>query len=62
MEETECMVDRASVGKRGGNEAGALLDPGLTWMACYDKTKAGTPVSQLSPHFLSTDSILESGV
>ena len=63
VEETECMVNGASskAGK-GEMKQEALLGPGLTWIACQDKTRAGTPVSQISHYFLSTDSILESGV
>lgn len=38
----------------------ALLGPGLTWMVCQDKTKAGMAVSQISSHLLGIDSILES--
>lgn len=63
MEETECVVDGASVeAGEGEMKQEALLAPGLTWMACQDKTKAETPVLQLSHCFLGTNSILELGV
>lgn len=49
------------VGK-GEMKQEALLGPGLTWMTCQDKTKAGAPVSQISRCFSNADIILESGV
>lgn len=52
VEETECMVDGASseAGK-GETKQETFLGLSLTWIACQDKTKVGTPVSQISCPF-----------